>query len=176
TRQADLTIIKTDGRISVIPGGTTTYTVTVGHSVPSSVVGAAIADIIPRAHGTGVPRSVVGAAIADIIPAAIQSDTFTAVGAGGASGFTANGAGNINDTVNMPAGSTIIYTIVANIRASATGTLVNTATVTPPGGVIDPTPGNNTSADTDSLTPQADLSVTKTANVASVVPGGSTTY
>jgi len=155
TRQADLTIIKTDGRISVIPGGTTTYTVTVGNSGPSSVV---------------------GAAIADIIPAAIQSDTFTAVGAGGASGFTANGAGNINDTVNMPAGSTIVYTIVANIRASATGTLVNTATVTPPGGVIDPTPGNNTSADTDSLTPQADLSVTKTDNVASVVPGGSTTY
>ncbi len=155
TRQADLVITKTDGVLSVVPGGTTTYSVVVSNSGPSSVV---------------------GATVADIIPAGIQSNTFTAVGAGGASGFTANGAGNINDVVNLPAGSTIVYTIVATIRASATGTLVNSATVTPPGGVIDPTPGNNTATDTDTLTPQADLSVTKTDSVASVVPGGSTTY
>ncbi len=155
TPQADLAITKTNGVVSAVPGGTTTYTVMVSNSGPSNVV---------------------GATVADIIPAAIPSDTFTAVGAGGASGFTANGAGNINDTVNMPAGSTIVYTIVANIRASATGNLVNTATVTPPGGVIDPTPGNNSSTDTDSLTPQADLSITKTDSVASVVPGGTTTY
>ena len=155
TRQADLAITKTDGIVSAVPGGTTTYTVVVNNNGPSGVL---------------------GATVADVIPAAVQSATFTAVGAGGASGFTANGGGNINDVVNMPAGSSIVYTIVANIRATATGTLVNTATVTPPGGVIDPTPGNNSSTDTDSLTPQADLSITKTDSVASVVPGGTTTY
>ena len=64
------------------------------------------------------------------MPAAIASDTFTAVATGGASGFTASGSGNINDTVNLPVGSTITYTVVANISGSASGNLVNTATVT----------------------------------------------
>ena len=49
-----------------------------------------------------------------------------------ATGFTASGSGNINDTVNLPVGATITYTLIANIASGATGTLVNTATVTAP--------------------------------------------
>ena len=46
----------------------------------------------------------------------------------------ATGAGNINDTdVDMPAGSTITYTVKANISPSASGTLTNSATVTADG-------------------------------------------
>ena len=155
TRQADLAITKTDGVVSAVPGGTTTYTVVVSNSGPSSVL---------------------GATVADVIPAAVQSATFTAVGAGGASGFTANGGGNINDVVNMPAGSTIVYTIVANIRATATGNLVNTATVTPPGGVTDPTPANNSATDTDALNAQVTLAVVKTDGSANYTPGGTAVY
>ena len=66
----------------------------------------------------------------DDLPSAITSDTFTAVGSGGATGFTASGSGNINDTVNLPVGGTITYTLHRQHRLGATGTLVNTATVT----------------------------------------------
>ena len=78
------------------------------------------------------PSNVTGATVTDALPAAITSDIFTAVGSGGASGFTASGSGNINDTVNLPNGATITYTLNATIASSATGNLVNTATVAAP--------------------------------------------
>jgi uncharacterized repeat protein (TIGR01451 family) len=70
----------------------------------------------------------------------------------------------------------VTYTVSAAISASATGSLSNTATVTAPGGVTDPTPGNNSATDTDTLSPQADLSITKTDGVTTATPGGSLTY
>ncbi len=152
---ADLAITKTDGVASAVPGSSTTYTVVVTNNGPSSVT---------------------SATVSDILPAAIGSDTFTAVGSGGASGFTVSGSGDINDTVNLPAGSTITYTLQANIASSATGSLVNTATATVPGGVTDPDLTNNSATDTDTLTPQADLAISKTDGVTDVSAGGGTTY
>jgi hypothetical protein len=73
------------------------------------------------------------------------------VGAGGGT-CTASGSGNINDTVNLPSGGSVAYTVSALINAAATGTMSNTATVAAPGGVTDPAPGNNAATDTDSLT------------------------
>jgi uncharacterized repeat protein (TIGR01451 family) len=78
--------------------------------------------------------------------------------------------------VSLIPGGTATFTVTANISASATGTLVNTASVVPPAGVTDPNPGNNTATDTDSLTPQVDVGVTKTDGTTSAVPGLSTTY
>lgn len=54
--------------------------------------------------------------------------------------------------------------------------LTNTATVSPPGGVIDPVPSNNSATDSDLLTPQADLQITKTDGKTSVLAGSSDTY
>ena len=45
-----------------------------------------------------------------------------------------------------------------------------------PCGTTDPTPGNNTVTDTDTLTPQADLEVTKVNAGTTVVAGASTGY
>src|SRR4029453_5388952 len=90
---------------------------------------------------------------------------------GGATGFTANGSGNINDTVNMPVGSTITYIVTGTVSASATGSLTNTATVATPQGVGDPTPGNNSATDTDTIGGSADLSITKTDGKVTVVAG-----
>jgi len=73
-------------------------------------------------------------------------------------------------------GASVTYTLTGTISASATGSLSNTATVTAPGGVTDPTPGNNSATDTDTLTPQADLSITKTDGQANAVPGSPITY
>ena len=96
--------------------------------------------------------------MADTFPA-ILTCTWTCVGAGGGT-CTAAGSGNINDTVNLPAGGSVTYTATCTIAASATGTLVNTATVA--SAVTDPNPANNSATDTDTLTPQADLAITKT--------------
>ena len=151
---ADLSITKTDGVATAVPGGVLTYTLVASNAGPLAVTGATVADIFP-AMLTGV--------------------TWTCVAAGGAT-CTASGSGNISDTVNLPVGATVTYTVTATVSATATGTLANTATVTAPGGVSDPTPGNNTATDTDTLSPTADLSITKTDGVTTVVPGNSVTY
>jgi uncharacterized repeat protein (TIGR01451 family) len=153
--QADLAITKTDGATSAVPGTSTTYTINVLN---------------------GGPNAVNGAHVADSFPVAITSATFSATAAGGASGFTASGSGNINDTVNLPVGSSITYTVVAHIDSAATGSLTNSATVSPPAGTTDTVQGNNTAIDTDTLTPRNDVSVTKTDGVTIAVPGTSTTY
>jgi uncharacterized repeat protein (TIGR01451 family) len=153
---ADLQITKTNLVASVVPGTTTTYTIVVTNAGPSAVS---------------------GAAVSDPLPAALTGVSYTATQTGGASGFTANGSGNINDAaVNLPVGSTVTYVVMGAITPWATGTLVNTATVTPPAGMVDPTLGNNSATDSDGLIPTADLRITKTGHVTSVVPGTAMTY
>nr|WP_306673704.1 Ig-like domain repeat protein [Tahibacter caeni] len=136
--QADLAITKTDGVTSATPGGSVTYTITASNAGPSNATGATVADTFP----------------------ASQTCTWTCVGAGGGT-CTASGSSNISDTVNLPAGGSTTYTASCAISASATGSMSNTAIVTAPGGVTDPTPGNNTATDTDTLTALADLTIAK---------------
>ena len=128
--QADLSITKTDGSVSYVPGGNTTYTIVVANSGPS-------------AAATGV-------SVVNLLPVEIASAVYTAVSTGGATGFTASGGGSINDTgIQMPVGSTITYALTATISQFAVGNLVNTATVSPPAGTTDPNPSNNTATDSD---------------------------
>ncbi len=148
---ADLAITKTDGVATAIPGGSVTYTITASNAGPDPVAGGTVADTFP----------------------AILTCTWTCVGAGGGT-CTAAGSGNISDTVNLPAGGSVTYTASCTIAASATGTLSNTATVS--STVTDPNPANNSATDTDTLTPQADLAITKTDGVTAVTPGGPVTY
>jgi uncharacterized repeat protein (TIGR01451 family) len=150
---ADLSITKTDGVTAATPGGPVTYTITASNAGPSNATGATVADTFP----------------------ASLTCTWTCVGAGGGT-CTASGSGNLNDSVNLPSGGSVTYTASCNISASATGTLSNTATVTAPAGVTDPTPGNNSATDSDTLDANADLSITKTDGVTSATPGGSVTY
>ncbi|MFY9821833.1 MAG: DUF11 domain-containing protein [Thermoanaerobaculia bacterium] len=150
---ADLAITKTDGVVTATPGGSVTYTITASNAGPSNATGATVADTFP----------------------ASLTCTWTCVGAGGGT-CTASGSGNINDTVNLPSGGSVTYTASCNISAAATGTLSNTATVTAPAGVTDPTPGNNSATDSDGLGATADLSITKTDGVTTATPGGSVTY
>jgi hypothetical protein len=89
--------------------------------------------------------------VADVFPATLTGVTYSATATGGATGFTASGTGNINDTTNLPVGSSITYTVQATLSAAATGTLVNTATIAAPTGVTDTNPANNTATDTDTV-------------------------
>ena len=149
----DLLAVKTDGSATYTPGATTVYTVTITNA--SSV-------------------AVTGAQVVDVFPAQVASATWTAVFTNGSG--TTSGSGNINQTINLNPGGTVVYTIAAAILSTATGNLVNTVTVTPPAGVPDPNPANNTSTDIDLPAPQADLSVTKTDASATYVPGLGTVY
>ncbi len=151
---ADLAITKTDGVTSVAAGGSVTYTISASNAGPSNATGATVADTFP----------------------ASLTCTWTCVGAGGGT-CTASGSGNINNTVNLPSGGSVTFTASCTLSNAATGTLSNTATVTAPAGVTDPTPGNNSATDSDTITaaPGATVSGTKTA-AGTFTVGGTVTY
>ena len=155
TPRADLAVTKTDGVASVVPGQSTTYTITVANNGPSDA-----------------PAT----AVTDAQPAAASFTSWTCSPSAGAGCTTASGSGSINTTVDLPVGTTATFTVVAAVDAAATGTLANTAGAAPAAGIVDPTPANNSDTDTDSLTPTADLSITKTNLLASVVPGTPVSY
>ena len=119
TNSADFTINTSLMSPTVEPGGTVVYSIT------ASNVGS-----------SNAPSST----MADTFQAAITSTSWTCPGVGRGT-CTASGSNNISDTVNLPAGGSVTYTVTANISAGATGILSNTATVTAPGGVTDPTSG-----------------------------------
>jgi hypothetical protein len=51
--------------------------------------------------------------------------------------------------VNIPAGKSVTYQIVATIVNPASGPLTNTVLISNPLGLPDPVPGNNNASDTD---------------------------
>lgn len=97
------------------------------------------------------PAAVTGAIVNDAFLSPIDDDSYMAVGSAGTSGFTNSSTGTINDTVNMATGSTITYTVRADIDDEASGTLSNTATITGPISPADPDLSNNTATDSDTL-------------------------
>ncbi|MFM9864717.1 MAG: SdrD B-like domain-containing protein [Micropepsaceae bacterium] len=156
TPVADLAVTKTNGATSVNAGGTTTYTVTVTNNGPSSVTGATLAD--PAVAGLAK----------------------TSVGCSATPGqcSSAPSVASLEAGYALPAlasGQTYQLTIVANVTATS-GNVANAASVAPPSGTIDPTPANDSATDTDTVTPIADLAITKTNGAANVSAGGTTIY
>ncbi|WP_165371449.1 carboxypeptidase regulatory-like domain-containing protein [Pseudolysobacter antarcticus] len=152
---ADLSISNTDGVTSATPGGTVTYTITATNFGPSIAT---------------------GATITDAFPAALTCNWTCAAGTGGGTCTTPSGTGNVNAAVNLPVNGSAVVTAVCSISAAATGSLMNTAAVAPPVGIIDPIPGSNSASDTDTLVPTADVALTITDNRAFVQVGDSLNY
>ena len=150
--EADLSISKTDGSSSVTPGSQVTYTITAGNTGPSNVL---------------------NANVTDVFPAELSSCSWTCLGAGGAS-CASSGAGDINETVNLPVFGSVIFTASCSLDGSATGTLSNTATISSALG--DPQPGNNSATDNSNIDSVADLAITKTDGASTSTPGGSVIY
>ena len=151
--QVDARITKT-GPATAIPGGPAiTYTLQVVNDGPSVATNAVVTDTLPAGL-------------------TLQSITL------GGTAVNNTGTGN-NLQFTIPqllvgAGNAQTYTIVAGIAASATTALSNTATVTATG---DTNPANNTSnAVATTLTPNADLGVTKSVSAANAQPGDQLTY
>lgn len=155
---ADLQITKTDGATDYFANSSRSYTITVSN--PSG------------------PSSVTGATVTDVFPAQVSSANWTCAGVSGAT-CTASGSGNINDSIHVPVGSWVTYTVNIGIGAGASGDMTNTASVSSPAGFTDPVPGNNSSTDTDSFItsstlPSGNIGTSKDGSIA-VVPSGSST-
>ncbi|MEP7337889.1 MAG: hypothetical protein ABI977_09095, partial [Acidobacteriota bacterium] len=155
TPTVDMAITNTDGVTTAVPGNSLIYTV--------------------KATNNG-PGAANGATISYPLPSSLKNPAWTCVAAGGAVCPAANGTGSINHTANLPSGGSLTYTVTATVSATATGTIVTTAAITAPSGVIENSTANNSATDTDTLTPQADLAITKTNSATSVVPGKTTAY
>lgn len=151
---ADLSVTKTDGLSSAVPGQGVTYTIEVTNAGPSAVTGARVLDAPPAILG-GV--------------------SWTCAASPGSS-CPASGPGGIDQAVDLLANGTATFTLIGTLDAAATGSLVNTASVTVPPGVTDPSAANNSATDTDTLVPQADLALVLTDSPDPVGQGGTLTY
>ncbi len=137
---ADVSITKTNGQIDSAPGETVAYVLTVANAGPSAA--------------TNVN-------VVDTLNAEFAGATWTCAAASGATCPNLTGTGSINETIPaVGPGATVTYTLRAQISTSARGSVTNTATVT--SNEPDPDTSNGESVDTDTLTPKADLRVTKT--------------
>ncbi|MFN9039559.1 MAG: hypothetical protein ACK5YO_24890, partial [Planctomyces sp.] len=145
--QYDVSVTKTNGTTTVVPGATTTYTITVSNAGPSTAT---------------------SVSVSDNRPSWITSWTWSGNGLTGQTG-------NLSNTISsLASGASVTYTVVANVRPNATGSsLTNTVAVSASG---DTNAANDSASDTDSADVQYDVSVTKTNGTTTVVPGATTTY
>jgi uncharacterized repeat protein (TIGR01451 family) len=152
--QADLSITKTDGQPSAVPGQGVTYTIVVSNAGPNGVT---------------------GATVTDTPPAALTSVAWTCAASPGSS-CPASGAGSIAASVNLAVGGAATFTLTAIIDPDATGTLANTASVGAPLGVLDPVAVNNAATDTNALAPSADAGIAVADAPDPIGQGGLLTY
>ena len=141
-RVSDLTISKTDGVTSVNSGDSTTYTITVTNNGPSSVTGAILSDpVVAGLNVTAVAcAGTPGQCVTAPSVAQLQSGTFA--------------------LPTLASGQSYSITVTATVTA-ASGTLDNVATIAVPSGTTDPTPGDNSATDSNTVVPLPILTLNK---------------
>jgi uncharacterized repeat protein (TIGR01451 family) len=141
---ADLGIVKTANKTSVIRGEALTYKIEVTNNGPSAAN---------------------GAPVTDTLPAGLINATWTCSATVGSSCGQANGSGSISTTVNLAAGGKATFMLTATVANDFAGDSVgNTAVVAPPPETTDPNNNNQSSTTVTTVTPSADLAITKTAS------------
>ncbi len=135
-KQADLQLTKSNSMTSILTGTNTTYTIRVTNGGPTTVTGAVFKD----AAATGLSKTAVTCSTASGNTCTTTPPTATVL---------ESGAGFSLPTLASSAFYEILVT--ANVTATS-GSVVNTATVDAPTGIIDPSTGNNTASDTDTVT------------------------
>ena len=148
--QADLSAGITNNQTTPVAGTPVTYVVTVTNVSSTSIL---------NSLNLAVP-----------LPAAILTPVLTP-SAGSYNAATGDWTG-----LSLASGGSVTLTITGTISPSATETLTVPATVTASPGIQETNLANNTASDTDTLTYQADLAITKTDGKNSVSPGSETIY
>ena len=149
---ADLGVDKSRTTGSVVAGQSVSYQIVVTNFGPSSV-----------SSFNGV----------DVTTPSLVNPSYT-VSTGSYDPTTGVWLASPGDTLTT--GETVVFTLSGVVPATATGLLVNTATVSPPPGVTDPNPDNDTDTVSDPITAQPRLRVTKTDGSDTYNSGGTTTY
>ncbi|MCC6856557.1 MAG: DUF11 domain-containing protein [Microbacteriaceae bacterium] len=146
----DLAVTKTDGQTTAIPGEDLTYTITVTNNGPTTITEFTLDENLPDALN-----------FVTFIPSAGDYDPVTGLWTG------------IGDFAES---DTLTLTVSGTVSADATGSLVNSVTVTPPTDVPDTDPTNNDADDTDTLDPRSNLAITKTISQETVARGDNATF
>lgn len=156
----DLTLVKDDGVALASPGDTLIYTLSYANVGNQNATGVSITDTVPTHTTFDAGNSSAGWSCANGAPAGSVCTFAIGAVAGGGSGAVS------------------FAVIVDNPLAPGATSVVNTASVADDGtNGADPTPGNNTDSDTDSLTGTAlDLAVSKDDGGVTVTPGDVVTY
>lgn len=143
-----------DGLGGVAPGEQVTYTISVENAGPSNV---------PVAR------------VADEFPPQFNAVSWTCTSSGDAE-CPASGSGNLDTDVVLPVGGRVTFQAMGTVSDTASGALVNTATVTGT-GVTDPVPANNSATDDDTvLSPAMDLTLDVDDGADMAVAGEPVTY
>lgn len=150
--EADLYVTKTVDQTAIAPTQNLSYTVIVGNGGPYDDNSVQLDDTLPT----------------DL------TCTYTSVAAGGAMGNTSAGAGDLMESLDLPAGSSVTYTVDCTVSSTAIGTLSNTATVT--ASLTDPLTPNNSATVNTTIFSAAEISVTKNDDGSTPAPGDQFTY
>ncbi len=102
------------------------------------------------------PAAANSTTVVDAFPAAYTGVTWTCAAAGGAS-CTTSGSGTIAETVMLPAGSEVTYTVDGIVADGTTGTLTDSATAVVGPPASDPDTTNNTATLDVDAAPTNDL-------------------
>ena len=121
------------------------------------------------------PSAVSQARVVDTFPPEFSAVTWSCSSSGGAT-CPLGGNGNIDVITQLPVGGQVVFTATGVVGQSATGRLVNTASVSA-AGAVDPNELNNRSTDDNTvLSPASDLVVTVDDDSATALPGGRVDY
>lgn len=111
--------------------------------------------------------------VSDTIPAGLSGVTINAPGNDGTNYDPGTGILSVQYNV-LPNGDTRSFTVTADVAEDATGTVVNTASVSSQGTDLDPT--NNTASASTTLTPDFDVQVSKAADDPNSIPEDTVVY
>lgn len=142
---SDISISNDDGTTAPPAGSQIVYGITVANGGPGDAAGVAVADAFPPG----------------------LSCTWTCDDAGGGT-CAAAGAGDIDEPVDLPAGTNVAFAATCSTPPDSTSSFSNTATATWPG---DPNAANNSATDTDTPVIQADVVVALSDNRSTVLVG-----
>ncbi len=148
TQEADLALTKSSSPVPALPGRPLTYTLVITNNGPGTVTAITLTDEVP----------------ADLL----NPDYEPATG-------SFNSASGAWTGLNLGEDETISLTIAGTLDPAFTGTLENTAVITPV-GAIDPVLGNNSAENSNTAAPEADLVVSGTYTPAAVIAGTTVTY
>lgn len=158
---ANLAITKSDGRETARTGDELVYEIRVSNLGPADV---------GEAEG--------GARVTDVFPSGLADCTWTCMAEGNGADCRESGSGPIDETVSLPATTSVFFEATCPVAAAAGATITNRARVDPPEGVFDPDLGNNEAVDVTRIISDTELSLLTITKIgpATVAEGGTLPY